>query len=174
MLTPVCHACHASCRIVGPLFSPINPVFERASKHLLPMIEERLKKEAEYGKDWAERPVYIFVAQPILKFDLGISRTIYSLGCLTRLQTIERRCATWQSEFSSSISEPFTPALSYVFHLSWDPRPLTHGYLTGLHACFISSCWISWICATYARRSWNRHQWRRMDERCPGEDEEDR
>jgi hypothetical protein len=29
----------------------------RAKKHLVPVIEERLKVEEEYGKDWEGRPV---------------------------------------------------------------------------------------------------------------------
>lgn len=51
-------------RVIGPLFSPINSTLKRASKNLFPFIEERLKNEAKYGKDWEERPVSISVFHP--------------------------------------------------------------------------------------------------------------
>jgi hypothetical protein len=39
------------------MFSPLARGMARAKKHLVPMIEERLKVEEEYGKDWEGRPV---------------------------------------------------------------------------------------------------------------------
>lgn len=43
--------------MIGPLISPVPRAWKRAKKHLAPMVEERLRQEALYGKDWAERPV---------------------------------------------------------------------------------------------------------------------
>ncbi|KAJ7653140.1 cytochrome P450 [Mycena polygramma] len=42
--------------LVGPILSPLPRAMARAKLHLAPMIEERLRMEDEYGKDWEERP----------------------------------------------------------------------------------------------------------------------
>ncbi|KAJ7929739.1 cytochrome P450 [Mycena leptocephala] len=41
---------------VGPILSPLPRGMAHAKKHLVPVIEERLRVEEEYGKDWEGRP----------------------------------------------------------------------------------------------------------------------
>ncbi|KAG6919289.1 hypothetical protein DXG01_007421 [Tephrocybe rancida] len=43
-------------RLAGRYFTNIEPQIQRAMGHLRPLIQERLDKEAEYGKDWPGRP----------------------------------------------------------------------------------------------------------------------
>jgi hypothetical protein len=46
-------------RIVGNFIAKKPSHIKRAMKHLAPIIEERLRKEKEYGKDWPSKPVLI-------------------------------------------------------------------------------------------------------------------
>ncbi|KAF5343413.1 hypothetical protein D9758_011833 [Tetrapyrgos nigripes] len=43
-------------QIVGPLLSPLPASLKRARKHLAKMIEERIEKDDQYGRDWDGRP----------------------------------------------------------------------------------------------------------------------
>jgi hypothetical protein len=45
-------------RIFGPFLSNLSRDLARAKKHLVPIIEERLKLEDEHGPNWSERPVF--------------------------------------------------------------------------------------------------------------------
>ncbi|KAJ7457533.1 cytochrome P450 [Mycena galericulata] len=42
--------------IVGPMLSHLSRDMKRAKKHLVPIIEERLRLEEEHGPNWSERP----------------------------------------------------------------------------------------------------------------------
>ncbi|KAG6837019.1 hypothetical protein H0H93_016226 [Arthromyces matolae] len=42
--------------LAGRIFTKVESQIQRAMAHLQPLIEERIEKEAEYGKDWPGRP----------------------------------------------------------------------------------------------------------------------
>ncbi|KAG6829008.1 hypothetical protein H0H92_005985 [Tricholoma furcatifolium] len=42
--------------LAGRYFTNVEPQIQRAIRHLRPIIEERIQKEAEYGKDWPGKP----------------------------------------------------------------------------------------------------------------------
>ncbi|KAJ7814743.1 cytochrome P450 [Mycena olivaceomarginata] len=63
--------------LVGPMFSPLPRGMARAKKHLVPMIEERLKVEEEYGKDWEGRPNDLI--SWLLEHATGEERTVSNL-----------------------------------------------------------------------------------------------
>jgi len=46
-------------RIVNKFITKMPQRKKQALKHLTPLIEERLRKEKEYGKDWPGKPVGI-------------------------------------------------------------------------------------------------------------------
>jgi len=45
-----------ACRVAGRLFTGVPTSIKRATRHLRPIIEERLLQEEKYGKDWPGKP----------------------------------------------------------------------------------------------------------------------
>ncbi|KAG6894484.1 hypothetical protein C0993_011403, partial [Termitomyces sp. T159_Od127] len=43
-------------RLAGRLFTNVERQIQRAMRHLRPIIEDRLEKDAQYGKKWSGRP----------------------------------------------------------------------------------------------------------------------
>ncbi|KAJ6604022.1 cytochrome P450 [Mycena sp. CBHHK59/15] len=64
-------------KIVGPQLSNLPRDLARAKKHLVPIIEQRLKQEDENGPDWAERPNDLI--SWLLEHAVGDERTPHSL-----------------------------------------------------------------------------------------------
>ncbi|KAF7305651.1 Cytochrome P450 [Mycena chlorophos] len=94
--------------IVGPLITTLPRDLEHAKRHLVPIIEERLRLEAEHGPNWPDRPSDLI--SWLLEYAEGEERTPHEL---TRRMLMVNFVAIHTSANS------FTQAL---FHLAHEPH----------------------------------------------------
>ena len=54
------------CSLIAKMCTPLKRSTERAIKHLQPLIEERMKMQDKYGRDYPDKPVSILISSPVI------------------------------------------------------------------------------------------------------------